>query len=374
MLFCGGDKLGIFLVIILVFITCSDFLFFATLLVIFMKNLCSLQTALMQQYNQENMILNKIQTNMNAMVPMQSHDTVTIDGEHREIPPISPTSPNSPNSANSPQSDQELSVISYQGPAQHHPAQHSAQHVVSRTASRSNMLRKHFRNKGSLTVDSRSKTVHGTIELSTFNVKEIISEYESTESSAKKESIERIIVLHKLAKKQFILASIAILSSTIYWLASFISTKIALLASWDILLNSICVWLMFGCSHKYWNLCCKYFCCWLCYMKLNKMDKIIEEEQYNKAHKNYSNQFKRQPHHNQRCNNHHQKVHHNEDNGHKYKVSKLEREAIERMDKQTSTSPETDADMNMDIEDIDDKIEMSLQSNESPRLEISTAM
>ena len=104
---------------------------------------------------------------------------------------------------------------------------------------------------------------------------------------------------------------------------------------------------------------------------------MIEEEQYNKAHRNYSNQFKRQPHHvhNQRHNYHQKKVHHNDDNGHKYKVSKLEREAIERMDKQTSTSPETDADMNMDIEDIDEKIEMSLQSGESPRgLEISTAM
>ena len=108
-------------------------------------------------------------------------------------------------------------------------------------------------------------------------------------TTAKKESIYRIIILHKLAKKQAILASIAILSSFSYWIISIIDSIISLQAPYDILINSVCVWLMFGCSHKYWKFCTKYCCCFLCYNKLNKIVKMEKLREANQIRPRSSN-------------------------------------------------------------------------------------
>ena len=96
----------------------------------------------------------------------------------------------------------------------------------------------------------------------------VIEEYEPPTRS-QKDRIKRLIVLLKLSKKILILACIAIMSTLMFVILSLILTKVSLQMCIDILINSICVWLMNGAAKKYWNWITRYCCCYICYRKIH---------------------------------------------------------------------------------------------------------
>ena len=79
------------------------------------------------------------------------------------------------------------------------------------------------------------------------------------------DAIDQVVMLRDLMKKQTVLVSIALCSTMILWLLSLLSTDISKQVCWDIIINSVCLWLTFGYSEKYWIWCKKYFICWCCY-------------------------------------------------------------------------------------------------------------
>merc|ERR1712154_695250 len=95
-----------------------------------------------------------------------------------------------------------------------------------------------------------------------------------------KRSIMRIIKIKNIMKKQTILVCIALMSSIIYWLVSIWYSPISIQSGWDIIINSLCIWLMFGSAENVWNWISRYICCHICYRDLKhiKNDNHIEKE------------------------------------------------------------------------------------------------
>ena len=83
--------------------------------------------------------------------------------------------------------------------------------------------------------------------------------------------VQRIMALHNLIKKQTILVCIAITGTITYFICTGIYFDFALESGWDVLVNSICVWMMLDTSKVYWNACRKYGICSCCYRKTNKL-------------------------------------------------------------------------------------------------------
>ena len=83
-----------------------------------------------------------------------------------------------------------------------------------------------------------------------------------------------ILRLQNLMKKQTILVFIALISSLVYW--SLISFFPAMLiqSGWDIVINVVCIWLMFGISTKHWNCLTKYLCCNACFADTDKFRNV----------------------------------------------------------------------------------------------------
>eukprot|EP01084_Bolivina_argentea_P269682 458380_1 len=78
----------------------------------------------------------------------------------------------------------------------------------------------------------------------------------------------RVVIL---MKKQTILVSITIVSTFMYWTIAALFKWFAPFVCLDLIVNSICIWLMFTWSKKYWTFCIDYGCCYCCYkQKLNK--------------------------------------------------------------------------------------------------------
>merc|ERR1719461_2046768 len=77
--------------------------------------------------------------------------------------------------------------------------------------------------------------------------------------------LQRVIKMHNLFKKLTILMVIVICSNLSTWTLYIIRRKVGLLICWDIILNAICVWLMFSFSDNYWQFAKAYCCCRLCY-------------------------------------------------------------------------------------------------------------
>eukprot|EP01083_Nonionella_stella_P005851 16880_1 len=99
----------------------------------------------------------------------------------------------------------------------------------------------------------------------------IAKEYNKCEYKdiSRRQSIGTIIKLHELIKKKTILGFIAVASSTMYWIISALIYNVwATQIVWDVLINSLCVWLMFASSKIYWNMCTTYCCCYFCYKKI----------------------------------------------------------------------------------------------------------
>ena len=76
---------------------------------------------------------------------------------------------------------------------------------------------------------------------------------------------DKIRNLHNLMKKQTILVGIAIASTGCVWIGTFIYADFAVQSGWDNCINSICVWLMFDASNKYWEICKSKGICKCCY-------------------------------------------------------------------------------------------------------------
>ena len=109
-----------------------------------------------------------------------------------------------------------------------------------------------------------------------------LQESVSSTDVVEKRSIQRVIKLRNIMKKQTILVCIALGTSILYWLVSVWWSPISTQSGWDIIVNSLCTWLMFGCAEKYWNWISRYICCHLCYRDINhlKGDQHVIREYY----------------------------------------------------------------------------------------------
>ena len=70
-------------------------------------------------------------------------------------------------------------------------------------------------------------------------------------------------------KKQTILVCFALISYMIYWILSIFYPSMSLQSCWDIIINALCIWLMFGCATNIFNFIARYICCHICYRDIN---------------------------------------------------------------------------------------------------------
>eukprot|EP01083_Nonionella_stella_P011896 33727_1 len=77
--------------------------------------------------------------------------------------------------------------------------------------------------------------------------------------------MEFIIQIRQLMKKQTILICITVCSSVLLWVFGLVHVSALRLIGFDVMINSICVWMTFKTSNTYWNCCRKYGCCCVCY-------------------------------------------------------------------------------------------------------------
>ena len=108
----------------------------------------------------------------------------------------------------------------------------------------------------------------------TITVGDVLDSW-SKQKSAQREKIrgdvKRIVELHNLMKKQSVLVGTAIISTITLLISIGGDVDIILLSGYDIIVNSICVWMMLDSSKKYWISCKNYGICVCCYWKTNKM-------------------------------------------------------------------------------------------------------
>lgn len=76
---------------------------------------------------------------------------------------------------------------------------------------------------------------------------------------------KRFIKLYNIMKKQSILLTIAIISSTIFFVWTGFTAQAVWLFQWDFCVNMVCTWLMLSSSEEYWNWCKTRGICWCCY-------------------------------------------------------------------------------------------------------------
>ena len=88
---------------------------------------------------------------------------------------------------------------------------------------------------------------------------------------------KKLKFLCELIKKQTILLFFGVSSTFIYYMFAAISTvEGKTLLTWDCLINSICIWLMFFYAEKYWKCCTKFGCCCCCYITQN-LDEYLSQ-------------------------------------------------------------------------------------------------
>ena len=88
-------------------------------------------------------------------------------------------------------------------------------------------------------------------------------ETEIEHMSSSKKSILR---LHNLIKKQTILVCIATASTCSLAVVSTLDAAGIAVCGWDVMVNTLCVWLMMGIAKEYWNCCSRYGLCRCCYL------------------------------------------------------------------------------------------------------------
>lgn len=103
------------------------------------------------------------------------------------------------------------------------------------------------------TAEMRKKT--------TVTVAEVVEELKR-----KNESARRLLRLHRINKKHTILFWCLIVVNIIWTiLITLVSSWMWLEVTYNILVNIVCVWLMFGISRRYWKFATKWCCCYVCY-------------------------------------------------------------------------------------------------------------
>ena len=111
-----------------------------------------------------------------------------------------------------------------------------------------------------------------------------MTEYENDKESVSI-TMQLLIKLHLLMKKQTILVIYANVSTLIFYLISVLIPRSSILFPLDISANCICVWLMLGTSEKYWICCTKYGLCCCCF----GINKNKDYESKNKNHQDKKN-------------------------------------------------------------------------------------
>ena len=98
-----------------------------------------------------------------------------------------------------------------------------------------------------------------------FSAQKAIYKSRKSTSICERQSIERVIGLRNIIKKQTILVFIALGSSIIYWILSMVYPSMSIQSGWDIMINVTCIWLMFGTAKPVWECLVRYCLCRVCY-------------------------------------------------------------------------------------------------------------
>ena len=106
---------------------------------------------------------------------------------------------------------------------------------------------------------------------------------EDNNGNMKKDKIKMDSMEHKklkfmceLIKKQTILLFFGVSSTFIYFMFAAISFEGTTLLTWDCLINSLCIFLMFYFAQNYWKCCTKFGCCCCCYITQN-LDEYLSQ-------------------------------------------------------------------------------------------------
>ena len=83
--------------------------------------------------------------------------------------------------------------------------------------------------------------------------------------------VQRIMTLHNLIKKQTILVCISAVSTCVLSGTAIIDISAGMGLGWDVVINSMCIWMMLDTSKKYWTMCKNYGVCFCCYWRANKL-------------------------------------------------------------------------------------------------------
>ena len=103
---------------------------------------------------------------------------------------------------------------------------------------------------------------------------DVINHYKSQTPEAQalaKPQVQRILQLHNITKKQTILVFVAFLSSAVIWTKAVFDSGDMKELGWDVVVNSICAWMMLHSSEPFWNFCKKHGCCQCCYVEENSV-------------------------------------------------------------------------------------------------------
>ena len=85
------------------------------------------------------------------------------------------------------------------------------------------------------------------------------------EAAKQKEDAKRIVILHGMIKKHTILVYITVFSFISWFVSTYIEPWMWTQVIWELLINLVCIWLMFGESDRYWQWARTYCLCRLCY-------------------------------------------------------------------------------------------------------------
>ena len=118
--------------------------------------------------------------------------------------------------------------------------------------------------------ESHPMPIHDISSSTVESLKITVHEYKSSGDS--EDAVKRIIMLYNLMKKQTILVCIAVLSTTLFLILSGFDGAFIYEIGWDIVVNTICVWMMLSTSKRYWHCCKDHGCCKCCYWKTGNRD------------------------------------------------------------------------------------------------------
>ena len=85
------------------------------------------------------------------------------------------------------------------------------------------------------------------------------------EAKKEKDEAKRIMALHGMIKKHTILVYITVGTFVAWFASTYIEPWMWTQVIWELLINIVCIWLMFAESDRYWQCARKYCICHLCY-------------------------------------------------------------------------------------------------------------